>query len=76
MVLLQETTARGDSYGRGLTEHELGHVLSAIGDERTARRRWHSALSALEGTDAQVLADLRALTSDATVSRPMTSLVG
>ncbi|MCX5365800.1 NB-ARC domain-containing protein [Streptomyces sp. NBC_00124] len=67
-ALLQETTARGDSYGRGLTEHELGHVLSALGDEHTARRRWHSALSALEGTDAQVLADLRALTSDATVA--------
>ncbi|MFF4272417.1 BTAD domain-containing putative transcriptional regulator [Streptomyces sp. NPDC001536] len=67
-ALLRETTARGDSYGRGLTEHELGHVLSALGDERTARLRWHSALSALEGTDTPILAELRTLTSDGTVA--------
>ncbi|MER5217387.1 BTAD domain-containing putative transcriptional regulator [Streptomyces sp. NPDC002838] len=66
-ALLQEAAARGDSYGRGLAEYEFGHVLRALGDERAALGRWGSALSALEGTDAQVLADLRALTSAPTV---------
>jgi tetratricopeptide (TPR) repeat protein len=61
-ALLRETTARGDSYGRGLAEYECGHVLRALGDERAALGHWNSALSALEGTDAQVLTDLRALT--------------
>ncbi|MGW3731373.1 hypothetical protein [Streptomyces sp. NPDC000851] len=67
-ALLQEAATRGDSYGRGLAEYEFGHVLRALGDERTALSRWGSALSALEGTDAQVLADLRALTSAPTVA--------
>jgi tetratricopeptide (TPR) repeat protein len=61
-ALLQETTARGDSYGRGLAEYEFGHVLEALGDEHAALGHWHDALSALEGTDAPVLTDLRALT--------------
>jgi DNA-binding SARP family transcriptional activator/tetratricopeptide (TPR) repeat protein len=59
--LLAEAAARGDSYGRGLTEYEYGHVLSALGDEEGARGRWAGALSALEGTDARVLTELRAL---------------
>ncbi|WP_409473981.1 AfsR/SARP family transcriptional regulator [Streptomyces sp. HC307] len=67
-ALLQEAATRGDSYGRGLAEYEFGHVLRALGDERAALSRWVSALSALEGTDAQVLADLRALTSAPTVA--------
>ncbi|GGR52580.1 SARP family transcriptional regulator [Streptomyces aurantiogriseus] len=66
--LLQEAAARGDSYGRGLAEYEFGHVLRALGDERAALNLWGSALSALEGTDAQVLADLRALTSAPTAA--------
>lgn len=61
--LLRAASARGDSYGRGLAEHELGHVLRALGDERAARARWRSALRTLEGTDAQVLDDLRTLTA-------------
>ncbi|MFE6093261.1 BTAD domain-containing putative transcriptional regulator [Streptomyces massasporeus] len=61
--LLCAASARGDSYGRGLAEHELGHVLRALGDERAARARWRSALRTLEGTDAQVLDDLRTLTA-------------
>ncbi|WP_246204167.1 AfsR/SARP family transcriptional regulator [Streptomyces tailanensis] len=64
-ALLEEATARGDSYGRGLAEHELGHVLRALGDEQAAQPRWHSALSALEGTDAHALAELRTLTASA-----------
>ncbi|MDG4863534.1 BTAD domain-containing putative transcriptional regulator [Streptomyces sp. T-3] len=62
-ALVGEATARGDSYGRGLAEYECGHVLQALGDEPAALRRWDSALSALEGTDAPVLADLRTRTS-------------
>ncbi|MFJ8047011.1 BTAD domain-containing putative transcriptional regulator [Streptomyces luteogriseus] len=61
--LLRAASARGDSYGRGLAEYELGHVLRDLGDERAARARWRSALSTLDGTDAQVLDDLRALTT-------------
>jgi DNA-binding SARP family transcriptional activator/tetratricopeptide (TPR) repeat protein len=60
-ALLAEAAARGDSYGRGLAEYEYGHVLRALGDEEGARDRWAGALSALEGTDAPVLAELRAL---------------
>ncbi|MER6158265.1 NB-ARC domain-containing protein [Streptomyces sp. NPDC001868] len=62
-TLLDETAVRGDSYGRGLAEYEYGHVLRALGDERAAMTRWHSALTTLESTDASVLADLRALTA-------------
>ncbi|GHE47652.1 SARP family transcriptional regulator [Streptomyces capitiformicae] len=62
-ALLEEATARGDSYGRGLAEHELGHVLRALGDEQAALTRWLGALSALDGTDAQVLPELRTLTA-------------
>ncbi|MGW6545552.1 NB-ARC domain-containing protein [Streptomyces massasporeus] len=61
--LLRAASARGDSYGRGLAEYELGHVLRALGDERAARARWRSALRTLDGTDAQVLDDLRTLTA-------------
>jgi hypothetical protein len=61
--LLQEAGARGDSNGRGLAEHELGHVLRALGDERAALDRWGGALCALGGTDTQVLTDLRVLTA-------------
>lgn len=64
-ALLQEATARGDSYGLGLAAYESGHVLTALGDEQAALVRWNSALSALEGTDAQILTDLRALTQTA-----------
>ncbi|MDN3024140.1 BTAD domain-containing putative transcriptional regulator [Streptomyces sp. S.PB5] len=64
-VLIREAAARGDTYGRGLAEYECGHVRQALGDERSALRRWHGALSALEGTDAQVLGDLRALAAAA-----------
>ncbi|MGW0838663.1 AfsR/SARP family transcriptional regulator [Streptomyces sp. NPDC002787] len=65
-ALLREATERGDSYGRGLAEYEYGHVLSALGDDRTALTHWHSALNALQGTDARILPDLRTLTRDGT----------
>ncbi|WP_437073892.1 BTAD domain-containing putative transcriptional regulator [Streptomyces sp. enrichment culture] len=61
--LLRETAARGDSYGHGLSAYEYGHVLHALGDAEAALDRWQSARSALEGTDAPVLAELHALTS-------------
>jgi hypothetical protein len=61
--LLRAASARGASYGRGLAGYELGHVLRALGDERAARARRRSALSTPDGTDAQVLDDLRALTA-------------
>jgi DNA-binding SARP family transcriptional activator/tetratricopeptide (TPR) repeat protein/DNA polymerase III delta prime subunit len=61
--LLRETTARGDSYGHGLAEYEYGHVLDALGDHRAALDRWQNARATLEGTDAPLLPDLRALTS-------------
>ncbi|MFC9508427.1 BTAD domain-containing putative transcriptional regulator [Streptomyces sp. NPDC057002] len=60
--LIREVAARGDSYGRGLAEYELGHVLRELGDERAALTRWRGALTALDGTDAPVLADLRTRT--------------
>ncbi|MGC4971576.1 hypothetical protein ACLQ2D_01515 [Streptomyces sp. DT199] len=38
-------------------------MLRALGDERAARARRHSALRTPDGTDAQVLDDLRTLTA-------------
>ncbi|MDX3549382.1 hypothetical protein PV729_10030 [Streptomyces europaeiscabiei] len=65
-TLLDETAARGDSCGRGLAEYEYGHVLRVLGDERAAMTRWHSALTALDSTDAPILAEPRALTAAVT----------
>ncbi|MEI5522812.1 BTAD domain-containing putative transcriptional regulator [Streptomyces brasiliscabiei] len=62
-TLLRETAERGDSYGRGLAEHEYGHLLRALGDEREAMARWHGALTTLDGTDAPILTALRVLTA-------------
>ncbi|MGE7384859.1 BTAD domain-containing putative transcriptional regulator [Streptomyces sp. NPDC004126] len=60
-LLLELTRQRGDAYATGLAEYEYGHVLRDAGDEPGARRLWHSALHALEGTDAPVLPELRRL---------------
>lgn len=59
--LLEETMARGDTYARGLLAHEHGHVRMALADEAGARALWREALAALEGTDAEVLGELRTL---------------
>ncbi|MDG5804016.1 BTAD domain-containing putative transcriptional regulator [Streptomyces ossamyceticus] len=60
--LLREAAERGDAYGRGLAEYEYGQVLRALGDDGAALRHWRGALTALEGTDAPVLHELRSLT--------------
>ncbi|MEU3725312.1 BTAD domain-containing putative transcriptional regulator [Streptomyces sp. NPDC031705] len=60
-LLLELTRNRSDVYATGLAEHEYGHVLRDAGDEPGAQRHWHSALRALEGTDAPVLPELRRL---------------
>ncbi|AZM93576.1 BTAD domain-containing putative transcriptional regulator [Streptomyces sp. W1SF4] len=59
--LLEEITARGDTYARGLLAFERGHVRMALADEAGARTLWREALAALEGTDAEVLGELRTL---------------
>jgi tetratricopeptide (TPR) repeat protein len=63
-ALLREAAERGDAYGRGLAEYEYGHVLRALGDDGAALRHWCGALTALEGTDAPVLRELRSLTQE------------
>ncbi|CAM5668630.1 regulatory protein AfsR [Streptomyces purpurascens] len=65
-ALIREAAARGDSYGRGLAEYELGHLLRELGDEGAALTRWRGALTALDGTDAPMLADLRTRTGATT----------
>ncbi|PIM69694.1 hypothetical protein CTU88_27430 [Streptomyces sp. JV178] len=63
-ALIREAAERGDAYGRGLAEYEYGHVLRALGDDGAALRHWRGALTALEGTDAPVLDELRSLTEE------------
>ncbi|MFF6842185.1 BTAD domain-containing putative transcriptional regulator [Streptomyces tanashiensis] len=60
-TLLGLASKRGDTYTRGLAEHEYGHALRACGDERAAREHWRIALRALDGTDALVLPELHHL---------------
>ncbi|MGJ5952011.1 hypothetical protein [Streptomyces neyagawaensis] len=80
-ALLREAAERGDSYGRGLAEYECGHVLRALGGDGAALRHWRGVPTALEGTDAPVLHELRSLTREfspdgpfgTTVRRPLPS---
>ncbi|MER7760685.1 BTAD domain-containing putative transcriptional regulator [Streptomyces sp. NPDC097619] len=59
--LAADAAGRGDTYGLALVAYEHGHVRTALGDPAGARALWHGALSALEGTDADVLPALRHL---------------
>ncbi|MFJ3880851.1 BTAD domain-containing putative transcriptional regulator [Streptomyces sp. NPDC090077] len=67
-VLLGLAAERGDSYAAGLAHHEHGHAVRACGDEQAARQHWLTALHTLNGTDAQILPELRSLVDPPPVS--------
>ncbi len=63
--LLRRADARADRYTGGLARHQHGLLLHAQGRHREARTAWHTALTALTGTDEQtVLTELRHLLSE------------
>ncbi|MEV7505716.1 BTAD domain-containing putative transcriptional regulator [Streptomyces sp. NPDC093018] len=63
--LLRRADARADRYTGGLARHQRGLLLHAQGRHPEARTAWHTALTALTGTDEQsVLTELRELLSD------------
>ncbi|MFZ4240680.1 BTAD domain-containing putative transcriptional regulator [Streptomyces murinus] len=63
--LLRRADARADRYTGGLARHQHGLLLHAQGRHPEARTAWHTALTALTGTDEQsVLTELRQLLSE------------
>ncbi|CAL2055264.1 BTAD domain-containing putative transcriptional regulator [Streptomyces murinus] len=63
--LLRRADARADRYTGGLARHQHGLLLHAQGRHPEARTAWHTALTALTGTDEQsVLTELRQLLTE------------
>ncbi|WP_372504497.1 AfsR/SARP family transcriptional regulator [Streptomyces murinus] len=63
--LLRRADARADRYTGGLACHQHGLLLHAQGRHPEARTAWHTALTALTGTDEQsVLTELRQLLTE------------
>ncbi|MFY4721158.1 BTAD domain-containing putative transcriptional regulator [Streptomyces sp. LaBMicrA B280] len=63
--LLRRADARADRYTGGLARHQHGLLLWAQGRHPEARTAWHTALTALTGTDEQsVLTELRELLAE------------
>ncbi len=60
--LLRRADARADRYTGGLARHQHGLLLHAQGRHQEARTAWHTALTALTGTDERsVRTELREL---------------
>nr|WP_240509750.1 AfsR/SARP family transcriptional regulator [Streptomyces malaysiense] len=63
--LLRRADARDDRYTGGLARHQYGLVLRARGRRPEARAAWHTALTALTGTDERaVVTELRELLAE------------
>ncbi|WP_030260252.1 AfsR/SARP family transcriptional regulator [Streptomyces violens] len=60
-TLLDLAELRGDAYTAGKARYEYGHVLRALGRGAESDEQWRLSLAALDGTDADVLAELRTL---------------
>ncbi|WP_234426690.1 AfsR/SARP family transcriptional regulator [Streptomyces niger] len=60
-TLLELAEARGDAYTSGKARYEYGHVLRALGRGAESGEQWRLSLAALDGTDADVLPELRSL---------------
>ncbi|MEU7484983.1 BTAD domain-containing putative transcriptional regulator [Streptomyces sp. NPDC042319] len=59
--LLALAEVRGDAYTSGKARYEYGHVLRALGRGAESGAQWRLSLAALDGTDADVLPELRSL---------------
>ncbi|MEV0602101.1 BTAD domain-containing putative transcriptional regulator [Streptomyces sp. NPDC050315] len=60
-TLLDLAEQRGDAYTAGKARYEYGHVLRTLGRAAESDEQWRLSLAALDGTDADVLAELRTL---------------
>ncbi|MGI5470067.1 BTAD domain-containing putative transcriptional regulator [Streptomyces sp. CA-132043] len=60
-ALLALAEVRGDAYTSGKARYEYGHVLRALGRGAESGAQWRLSLAALDGTDADVLPELRSL---------------
>ncbi|MFI9029013.1 BTAD domain-containing putative transcriptional regulator [Streptomyces sp. NPDC053560] len=60
-ALLALAEVRGDAYTSGKARYEYGHVLRALGRTAESGTQWRLSLAALDGTDADVLPELRSL---------------
>lgn len=60
-LVLERAAPRGDLFTEGLARHELGLLLRAEGRTGEALAEWRRAYTALRGTDAKVLPELREL---------------
>ncbi|MBZ4015191.1 tetratricopeptide repeat protein, partial [Streptomyces purpurogeneiscleroticus] len=60
-TLLDLAELRGDAYTAGKARYEYGHVLRTLGRAAESDEQWRLSLAALDGTDADVLAELRTL---------------
>ncbi|MFC6064715.1 AfsR/SARP family transcriptional regulator [Streptomyces ochraceiscleroticus] len=60
-TLLDLAELRGDAYTAGKARYEYGHVLRTLGRAAESDEQWRLSLKALDGTDADVLPELRTL---------------
>ncbi|WP_030621817.1 AfsR/SARP family transcriptional regulator [Streptomyces sclerotialus] len=60
-ALLDLAEVRGDAYTAGKARYEYGHVLRTLGRGAESGEQWRLSLAALDGTDADVLPELRSL---------------
>ncbi|MEU2164518.1 BTAD domain-containing putative transcriptional regulator [Streptomyces sp. NPDC019208] len=60
-IVLERAVSRADGFTEGLARHEHGLLLRAEGRIDEALDEWRRAYACLDGTDAKVLPELRAL---------------
>ncbi|TLQ44513.1 AfsR/SARP family transcriptional regulator [Streptomyces marianii] len=60
-LVLERAVSRADGFTEGLARHEHGLLLRAEGRTDEALDEWRRAYACLDGTDAKVLPELRAL---------------
>ncbi|MEI5011579.1 tetratricopeptide repeat protein [Streptomyces sp. PmtA] len=60
-IVLERAVSRADGFTEGLARHEHGLLLRAEGRTDEALDEWRRAYACLDGTDAKVLPELRAL---------------
>ncbi|MFJ9802544.1 AfsR/SARP family transcriptional regulator [Streptomyces wuyuanensis] len=60
-LVLERAVSRSDGFTEGLARHEHGQLLRAEGRTDEALDEWRRAYACLDGTDAKVLPELRAL---------------
>jgi tetratricopeptide (TPR) repeat protein len=63
-ALLERAAQRADRYTTGLARHQQGLLLRSAGRTQEAYEQWELALDDLDGTDSQVIAELRQLLTE------------